>query len=221
MPVIRVLGDIPDDAVLQEAARAAGSGGVLAVPTETFYALAVSARDHTAIERVKNLKGRADDKPIPVLIADVLQIRPLTQSIPAAAAILMETFWPGPLTLTFPAAADLSKALVGQNGAIGIRQPGHGPLLAVLRRTGPLTGTSANRAGEPPSASAADVWSVFGQSLDLILDGGKTAGGMASTVVDTVESVRIIREGPISTNQIAMALRRIGITLEGTAANKR
>ena len=197
-----------------------GSGGVLAVPTETFYALAVSARDCTAIERVRNLKGRGDDKPIPVLIADVLQLRALTKSIPPAAAILMETFWPGPLTLTFPAAPDVPKPLVAKNGAIGIRQPGYAPLLEVLRRTGPLTGTSANRAGEPPSASAAHVWSVFGESLDLILDGGRTAGGMASTVVDTVESVRIIREGPISTNEIAMALRRVGIALEGTAPNK-
>lgn len=219
MPAIKVLGEIPNEAVLQEAAQVVGSGGILAVPTETFYALAVSAGDDAAIERVRFLKGRSDTKPIPLLIADVTQLRALTRSIPMAAAVLMETFWPGPLTLTFPAATDLPKALVGGNGAIGIRQPGHGPLLTVLRRVGPVTGTSANRTGEPPAASADEVWSVFGPSLDLILDGGRTAGGMASTVVDTAESVRIIREGPISTEQIVTVLRRVGITVEGTAAS--
>jgi len=216
MAVIRTFGNPPDEAVLREASRIITQSGVLAVPTESFYGLAAAVNDAVSIARVKALKRQPEDKPLLVLIADRAQLDTLTRSIPPAAAVLMEAFWPGPLTLTFPIAPALPALLGGRKGTLGVRQPGHVSLRVLLKHTGPMTGTSANRSGEPPAESATAVQSLFGEAIDLILDGGPTAGGLASTVVDTVGSVRIIREGPISRRDISSALHRAGMNLENS-----
>lgn len=221
MSVIRTFGNPPEHAVVQEAGNVLNRGGILAVPTESFYALAASAQDASGVARVKELKGLSDERPILVLIGDRTQLNVLSRSVPRAAAVLMEAFWPGPLTLTFPIAPAMPDVLASRKGTLGVRQPGHQPLLTLLQYVGPLTGTSANRTGEPPGDSAVSVQGMFGESIDLILDGGKTAGGLASTVVDTVEAVRIIREGPISQDQIHAVLQRAGIKLDDTGLNER
>ena len=220
MSVIRSLGDPPNEDLLQEATRVVRDGGIIAIPTESSYALGVAVRNDSAIARIKELKGRPDDKPVLVLIADRTQLRLLTPSIPPAAAILMDAFWPGPLTLTFPIAPDLPRVLAGRGGTLGIRQPGHRSLLVVLQRVGPLTGTSANRSEEPSMNSAPEILSEFGHAIDLILDGGRTVGGLPSTLVDTLDSLRILREGPITREQIDAALQRSGMKLESTRADE-
>lgn len=208
--VLRI-SDEPSAAEIEEVAEVARDDGVIAVPTESVYALAAAVGSATALERVLAIKGRPAGMPILVLIAERKDLRPLIEEETRAAVILMERFWPGPLTLIFKASPTLPRALTGGTGTIGVRQPALPSLRVLLRRTGPLTGTSANRSGAPSLARADEVDATFGKQLDLIVDGGPTPGGLASTVVDTVGPVRILREGPISPHQIRTALIEAGL----------
>jgi len=199
--------------VFEEAARVLRRGGVIAMPTETFYALGVSTSDEVAIRRVCAMKGRPQGKPILALIADRAQLTSLVDEVTSAATTLMERFWPGPLTLIFPASPLLPKVLTAGTGSVGVRQTAHTGLAALLRQVGPLTGTSVNRSGEPPARTAEEVQTALGSELDLILDGGSTIGGLPSTIVDTVGPIRLLREGPISRQQIETALSIAGMAL--------
>lgn len=199
--------------VLEEAARVLHRSGVIAVPTETFYALGASTSDEVAIRRVCAIKGRPQGKPILALIADRTQLTALVDEVTSAATTLMERFWPGPLTLIFPASPLLPEALTAGTGSVGVRQTAHARLAPLLRHVGPLTGTSANRSGEPPARTAEEVQTTLGSEVDLILDGGSAAGGLPSTIVDTVGPIRLLREGPISRQQIETALSMAGIAL--------
>jgi L-threonylcarbamoyladenylate synthase len=207
--VIRLSAGLPLEQI-EDLVGVTRRDGVIAVPTETFYALAASAHSRPALERVLTIKGRPAGKPLLVLIGERSQLNHLIQNIPRAAAVLMDRFWPGPLTLVFNAAESLPAALTAGTGTIGIRLPAHDFLRTVLRRTGPLTGTSANRSGEVPPVTAEQVVASLGEVIDAILDGGPTPGGPASTVLDVTGPVRLIREGPISEDQIRAALRAAG-----------
>ncbi len=199
--------------VLDEAASVVRRGGVLAMPTESFYALGVSPFQEAAVQRLCRIKGRPDDKPLLVLIADLTQLDSLVSDVPAGAAVLMQQFWPGPLTIVFPAAPSLPVSLTVGSGTVGVRQSAHPVLRTLLRRTGPLTGTSANRSGEPPAGTAAAVQAALGLELDVILDGGPTEAGLPSTIVQTVGTLQVLREGPISRGQIATALAGANLAL--------
>ena len=194
------------ESVLTKAAELVQSGGVLAVPTESFYALGASAWHEGAAERVCAIKQRTDGKPILVLIADLAQLTQLVMDVTPGATLLMNRFWPGPLTLIFRASRDVPHSLMAGTGTVGVRQPAAPILAHLLRRTGPLTGTSANRAGQAPARTAAEVQAALGSDLDLILDGGPTAGGAPSTIVDTTGPLRIVREGPITRQQLRTVL---------------
>jgi L-threonylcarbamoyladenylate synthase len=214
MAVILPLSPDAGAGALTEAVRVVRRGGVLAIPTESFYALAAPALHAQAVQRVSRMKGRPDGKPILVLVADRTQLRSLVRDIPLAAVVLMDHFWPGPLTLIYPASAGVPEALTAGTGTVGIRQSAYPSLAPVLQRLGPLTGTSANRSGEQPARTAAEVQRAFGAALDLILDGGQTAGGLPSSLVDTAGPVRLLREGPISREQIEAALKQVDLVLE-------
>ncbi len=193
--------------------RVLAAHGIIAVPTETHYGLAVSPMDDEALSRLFAVKGRPSGKPILLLIGNRSQLTPLVASIPSAAALLMECCWPGPLTLVFPAAASLPPMLTGGTGTIGIRLPPVPDLCALLGFIGPLTGTSANRSAEPPLDRAEDVQRLLGDAIDLILDGGHTPGGLSSTVVDVCGQPRLLRAGVLPTEEIRAALARQGIEL--------
>jgi L-threonylcarbamoyladenylate synthase len=137
----------------------------------------------------------------------------LVSEVTAGAAILMKRFWPGPLTIIFPSVQSLPVNLTAGSGTVGIRLPADPILRDILRQVGPLTGTSANRSGEPPARTAAEVQAFCGEELDLILDGGPTAGGLPSTIVQTVGPLRLLREGPISRGQIEQTLAEASMTL--------
>jgi L-threonylcarbamoyladenylate synthase len=201
-------------AVLDEATRIVGKGGVVAIPTETFYGLGASVTDEGAIRRICRIKGRPEGKPILVLIADRPQLTNLVTEVAPAAKVLMDQFWPGPLTLIMPASSSLSPALTGGTGTIGVRQPAHSTLLKLLRRAGPLTGTSANHSGSAPLCAPQDVQASLGSEVDLILDGGTTPGGKPSSVVSTFGTVRIVREGALPRQRIQASLKKAGLTLE-------
>ncbi len=188
-------------------------GGILAVATESSYALAAPALSIDAVERVAALKGRLADKPLLVLIGERSQLDFFVTSIPSWAVSLLDHFWPGPVTCIFPARSDLPVPLTGGSGTIGIRCPGDQRLLSILSETGPMTGTSANRTNFPPLSTAQEVLEEFGQEIDLILDGGPSPGGLPSTILSLVGAPRILREGPITSQAIQSVLVHKGITL--------
>ncbi|MBK5282789.1 MAG: threonylcarbamoyl-AMP synthase [Nitrospiraceae bacterium] len=186
--------------------RVLGGSGLVALPTESFYGLAVAPFDEQSLARLWRLKGRSEGKPILVLIGDRLDLEPFVRSIPPAATVLMDAFWPGPLTIVFPAAVGLSDAVTAGTGSIGIRLSAWQPLVDLLRRVGPVTGTSANREGMPPPRSAEEVQHSFGDAVDLIIDAGPTPGGRPSTVIDVQGPIRIIRDGAIERGVLAAQL---------------
>lgn len=199
---------------LSERARALlQRGGLVAFPTETFYGLGVNPFDEQAVDRLLRVKGREDHKPILVLIGSVAQLSSLVQDVPPVATILIEAFWPGPLTILLPALPSLPHNLTAGTGTVGIRLSSCDPLTALLRLVGPVTGTSANRAGQPPACTAQLVEQELGREIDLILDGGPTAGGPPSTVLDVRRPVRIIREGAVTRQTIENVLETHGISL--------
>ena len=175
------------------------AGGVMAVPTETYYALAVNPFDEAALTRLFALKERPPEKPVLVLIAGPEMLSRLAGEPPAAASHLMAAFWPGPLTLILPARPDLSARLTGGAGTIGVRQPRQPLVCRMMAALGlPVTGTSANRSGRRPLTAAAEVAREFGAQLDLILEAGSCPGGLPSTiVVVTASPPRLVRAGAI------------------------
>lgn len=194
--------------------RLLGAGGLCVLPTESFYGLAAAPFDKQALARLWQVKDRSEGKPILLLIGDQSQLAPLVQTIPPAATVLMNAFWPGPLTIVFPAAVALPDAVTAGTGSVGIRLSACQPLVDLLRQVGPVTGTSANREGLPPPIRAEDVQANLGEEVDLIVDAGPTPGGRPSTVVDVRGLIRIIREGAIERGVIAKQLAAHGLHLE-------
>lgn len=213
MALVLPFTDNSCDAIIPEARRVLAAQGLIALPTETYYGLAVRPTDEGAIRRLIDAKGRPDDKPILVLIGSRDQLSSLVESIPPAAAVLIDRFWPGPLTIVFPAVSGLSPLLTAATGTIGVRWSPLGTLQCLLRETGPLTGTSANRSSEPPLDDADSVQRTLGPRLDLILDGGRTPGGLASTIIDACGRPRLLRAGVIPADRIRTALAQFGHTL--------
>jgi L-threonylcarbamoyladenylate synthase len=198
----------PDAEKLAEAVRVLCEGGVVAFPTETFYGLGADARNETAVEKIFRIKGRNFRNPISVIVASDREVIPLVEEIPAAAQILMKTFWPGPLTLVFRASSSVLPRLTADTGKIGIRVSSH-PLARLLAGGlgGPLTATSANLSGGPECSSADAVIRALGELPGSVIDGGETPGGKGSTILDvTVFPPRILREGAIPGDFILNAL---------------
>jgi len=194
--------------------RVLGESGLIALPTESFYGLAVAPFDEQALAKLWQIKGRSQGKPILVLIGDRSQLEPFVRSVPRAADVLMNALWPGPLTIVFAAASGLSNAVTAGTGSVGIRLSAWQPLIDLLRRVGPVTGTSANREGMPAPKTAEEVQYNLGDAVDLIIDAGPTPGGPPSTVIDVRGPIRIIRNGSIDRAIIAARLADHGLQLD-------
>jgi L-threonylcarbamoyladenylate synthase len=188
----------------QAAREHLAAAALLALPTETFYALVAHPFQERALEHLFSLKGRTPDKPVLLLVSGPDMVPRLARNIPALARELMERFWPGPLTLILPARPELSPRLTGGTKGVGLRQPRHEVTCRLLDALGlPVTGTSANRAGQPPLTGAAAVEREFGDDLALILDAGPCLGGLPSTVVEVVGGPpRLVRAGAVAVNDI-------------------
>ncbi|MBI4795997.1 MAG: threonylcarbamoyl-AMP synthase [Deltaproteobacteria bacterium] len=192
------------EAFWAESRRLLAAGGILGLPTETFYALAADPYQPAALRRLYALKGRAEEKPVLLLVADTEMARQVAREVPETGVRLMARFWPGPLTLILPARGDLPDLVTGRTGTVGVRQPRQPLTLGLLAALGfPVTGTSANRAGREPLILAGDVAREFGGEIDLILDAGPCPGGLPSTVVDvTVTPPRLVRAGAVSNRDL-------------------
>jgi L-threonylcarbamoyladenylate synthase len=198
--VTRVVdADRPDPEALHEAAAVLQSGGTVAFPTESFYGLGADALAPAAVRRVFGLKGRPESKPLLVLVDSVERALALAVDADPRARELMARHWPGPLTLVLRAASMVPVEVTAGSGTVGLRVPGHAVALGLVRAAGrPVTAPSANPSGGPPPTRAEEVTRSLGPALDLVLDGGATAGGAGSTVADcTVWPPRILRQGPI------------------------
>jgi L-threonylcarbamoyladenylate synthase len=170
------------------------AGGVAAVPTETFYGLAADPLSERGVGRILALKRRPEGKPLLVLFGERSQLAPLGVSASAESIDRFAAVWPAPLTVVLPLAAPIPASL-GQR-SLAVRLPAHAALAALLERLGPVTGTSANRSGDSPCYRADAVEEVLGGELDVIVDGGTTPGGLASTLLDaTVDPPRVLRAG--------------------------
>jgi L-threonylcarbamoyladenylate synthase len=174
------------------------AGGLVAFPTDTVYGVACAASRPDRVDALFELKRRPTDRRIPMLVADIEAVAPAWRADDRART-LAERFWPGALTLVLPAAAG--------DGTQAFRAPDHPVALALIRAAGPLFTTSANVSDEPDTLDADDVLIAFATQpdlLDAVVDGGRVMGGTASTVLDlTVDPARILREGPVTTNELA------------------
>jgi len=181
------------------------NGGLVAFPTDTVYGLAAPVHDVESIERLYVVKGRNNTKAIAVLIGSVSDLDQVTVDLKPTARKVAERFWPGPLTLIVPRHPDLPDVLAPLP-TIGVRIPDHPVALALLQAAGPLAVTSANLSGGENTMTAREVYQQLQGRIHLILDGGRTPGGVPSTVVDcTTPEPQILRDGPISLAEI-MAL---------------
>ncbi|MBI3121805.1 MAG: threonylcarbamoyl-AMP synthase [candidate division NC10 bacterium] len=190
----------PQPDVLQQACEILRRGGLVAFPTDTLYALGANALDPAAIERVLAVKGRHHGKPLSVLVPSVEAAADLAATLPDGAQALMRAFWPGALTVVVRASAKIPSILTAATGTVGLRMPAGAVAQALLTAfAGPVIGTSANKTGAADPADAKTVQKAIGGQIDLVLDGGRVALGVPSTVIDcTAEPARILREGAIS-----------------------
>jgi len=179
-------------------AESIASGGVVAISTDTVYGIAASLAHPEALDRIFAIKGRPDRMPLPVLVSSIDALSHLVR-VDDAVLPLFGAFWPGPLTVVLPATAKIPERALGPGGTVGVRLPNHPIAIEVIEKAGGAVAcTSANRTGAEPGHTAAEVAASIGAELDLILDSGRTPGGVASTVVAVDGStLRFIREGAI------------------------
>lgn len=187
-------------ASLQEVVEVIAAGGVAAVPTDTVYGLVCDPSSAAAVDRVYAIKRRPADLELTLLVAGLGQADRAVV-LDERARRLAARYWPGPLSIVAPLRE--GRYAIPRHGAtLSVRLPSHPLLLTLLRRTGPLASTSANRHGDPPAATAGDALAALGDEIDAIIDGG-IAGGQASTIIDCSRTPpRVLREGPIPGSEL-------------------
>lgn len=185
-------------------------GGVIAFRTDTFYGLGADPFNVTAVQRIKELKGREEKKPILIVISDREQVQRFINDPSATFNLLAETFWPGPLTLIGKAEVEVPVEITAGTETVGIRLPSDHKVRALIEACGgALTATSANPSHEAPAKTGAEVRAYFGDGVDLIVDDGAARTDQPSTVVDARgNEPKLIREGVIAWEEIQKALNR-------------
>lgn len=202
----------PKEPYLSEIARVVEflkSGEVIAYPTETIYGLGADVLNRRAVKKIYDLKSRDYGLPVSILVADLKMLREVVGEVPDSALLLMRRFWPGALTILFPASPKIPKGLVTNTGKVGVRISSHPVAAAIVSAFGrPITTTSANLSGFPPSLSVKHVQKYFGEKLPCIVDGGECEPSRGSTVVDvTEETMRIVRDGAVPADEVVKCFR--------------
>ena len=184
---------------VRTAAETMLQGGVTAFPTDTVYGLSCSLMDPSAVEFVYRLKRRPAHLSVIALIPDLDAVHPLVDAVPDVAEMLMQRFWPGPLSIIFKASPLVPLRVRGERGTVALRVPRHPLCLALLDAVGgPLVSSSANLSGQPPCADVIEIVRAFGNQIDVILDGGPAAGAPPSTVVDVSSGrAELVRAGAV------------------------
>ena len=192
---------------LEEAVRSLNSGGVVVFPTDTLYGLGADGFSLAGLQRIFSIKGRRADLALPVLVAGLDQVEAVAQPMSAQAQRLAERFWPGPLTLVMRRSPDLPGLVTGGADTVAVRMPGHPVPLELARRLGrPITGTSANRSGQPDLLDLSALENQLGNLVDHIIQTGPVPAGTASTIVNvTGDTPQLLRGGAISLEEILEA----------------
>jgi len=196
---------------LAAAAALLDGGGLAAFPTDTVYGIGCRADDAEAIGRLFAAKRRPVNKQVPILAASVEQAAALGYEVDDRVRAVASRWWPGPLTIVLRARPNAG-AEPEQLPSQAFRVPDHPVALALIERSGPLATSSANRSGEPETYDAEDVLVAFADDdlLDAVIDAGRVPGGVASTVIDlTGAGARLLREGPITREELAEVIGRI------------
>jgi L-threonylcarbamoyladenylate synthase len=204
----------PDPGVIHQAVDILQKGGLLVVPTRHLYGLGVDALNPQAVARVFAAKQRPLHQPLLILVASKTDVCNYARGIDGRATALMDTFWPGKVTIVLEARSILPMVLTGGTGRIGIRVPGHPVCRDIVGAlSGPLTATSANLSGHPGCHRIEDLHPDIAAAADFVLDAGPLQPGLGSTVVDIRPSaVHILREGAVAASDILNALSDRGMT---------
>lgn len=206
---IVVAADLPDRETIGQAASVLREGGIAAIPTDTLYGLAADPFNGAAVARLFTVKDRAKEKALPLVAASRAQVEASLGALSPLASRLADAFWPGPLTLIVPAPPTLAPEVTGGTGTVAVRVPDHAATRALCDACGwPLTATSANRSGEPPTADPTVVEHALGALIDLLVDAGQTPGGPPSTIVDVTDlEPRLVRAGATPWDAVLTASR--------------
>lgn len=190
---------------IRRAAALAQAGDLVVFPTDTVYGVGTSAFDEAGIQRLYEVKERPVSKGIPILLADVSDLEQVSTGLTPAAQRLVDTFWPGPLTVIVPRHPDLPEN-ISPNANIALRIPDDDVARAVIRAAGgALAVSSANLSGQPPATDGEMAYTALAGRVSAVVDGGPTPGNIASTIVDcTTSPPQIVREGPLSAVQLGL-----------------
>lgn len=189
----KVNREMPDEKIILMASEIIKNGGVVAFPTETVYGLGGNSFDNNAIDKIFIAKGRPQDNPLILHVSSIDQVYPLVERVDEKAKLLMERFWPGPLTLIFNKSEKVSDKLTGGLNTVAIRMPKHNVALSLIKHSQvPIAAPSANTSGRPSPTEAKHVVEDMYGKIDMIIDGGSTGIGVESTVLDISSDVPII-----------------------------
>jgi L-threonylcarbamoyladenylate synthase len=188
-----------EDAIYDDIICLLRSGGVIAFPTDTAYGLGADPFNNAAIDRIFQIKGRAETKPILLLVSSVSMAESVAEP-DGGFHDLVQQFWPGPLTVILPAAKSVPLKITAGTGTVGVRWPVSGFATQLIQRSGqPITATSANRSGLPTAITAEEVRDQLDDSVDALIDGGRLPSPGGSTLLDlTADPPVVLREGPVS-----------------------
>jgi L-threonylcarbamoyladenylate synthase len=187
--------------VIPDAAKIISAGGVIAFRTDTFYGLGADPFNAAAVARIRELKGREDNKPILLLLSDASIADRFIADVSEAFEEVARKFWPGPLTIVGVAVPELSSEITAGTGTVGVRVPADSDVRDLVRACGgALTATSANPSGHEPARSAQEVRDYFPEGIDLVIDSGEVTATEPSTVLDvTTFPPRVVRQGAVLT----------------------
>ena len=199
---------------LAEAALAVQRGRLVVLPTDTVYGVGADAFDPAAVRRLLAAKGRGREMPPPVLVSTPTTLDALAVGVPSYARALIQELWPGPLTLVCRQQPSLQWDLGDTRGTVAVRMPDHEVALQLLARTGPLAVSSANRTGLDAATDADQAEAMLGDAVDVVLDGGPSAGPVPSTIVDvTGQTGRVLRLGAVPLERLQEIVAPLGATI--------
>jgi tRNA threonylcarbamoyl adenosine modification protein (Sua5/YciO/YrdC/YwlC family) len=206
--ILKVSAANPDPRIIRYAAGWLNRGAVIAVPTDTLYALAADPVNLASVEEIFRVKGRPEHRALPILINSLIYAQVLAKDLPDNFYRLAQACWPGPLTIVVDASNRLPLKVTANTRRVALRWPRHKIVNDLIAELGvPLTGTSANLSGSPTCESGDEVFRQLGDRIPLILDAGDTNGAMPSTIVELRGDLWCIgREGAIPADDIREAL---------------
>jgi L-threonylcarbamoyladenylate synthase len=206
--LLKVSAGTPETAAIHYAAEFIKRGLVVGVPTDTFYGLAADPFNLAAVEEIYRVKGRPENRALPILVNSIEQAAILGRDLPLNFLKLAQKFWPGALTIVVEASQSLPLKVTANKGRVALRWPNSRVACAIIEQVGsPITGTSANISGFPSCSNAQELAKQLGERLPLILDGGDTGGRVSSTIVNLNGGKwKIVREGKVTEQEIQSVL---------------